>query len=44
MLRVMGAGFLTVGEGSYKFGKKEGWNEPRGAGLELEASVWIHGV
>lgn len=37
MLRIMGAGFLTVGKGR---GREEGWNEPCGVGLGMEVSVW----
>ena len=32
----MGAGFLTLGERSYKYGKEEGWNDEF-CGVELES-------
>ena len=35
----VGAGFLTVGVGDHRQTHGEGLNEPRGNGLELEASI-----
>ena len=35
----MGNRFLTVGEGSYKYRKKEEQNEPCGVGLVFKASL-----
>ena len=32
----MGAGFLIIRENSYKYGKRENWNEPYDVGLKLE--------
>lgn len=34
ILTVMGAGSLSVEEGIYKYGKKDNYKEPQGAGLD----------
>lgn len=40
LLRMMGAGFLMLEKEIASRGREEGWNEPCGAGLGMNVSVW----